>query len=176
MPYGRAKNPEVVERVQRGQILGQPSNCPNKVYEVREIWNISDWVTWFDLAGDEVMLGHGTRGQAKLQNYQGEAGCHQPRLERGLATIVESEKSILYSWDYHSLCLYCVQYYLCDIFHQTYYIETIFPVNWPTWLLVKYLYIHQMLIKNISTFYLSRSLLVVSPGPSLYHRSQLFPD
>ena len=35
MPYGRAKNPEVVERVQRGQILGQPSNCPNKVYEVR---------------------------------------------------------------------------------------------------------------------------------------------
>ena len=37
MPYGRAKNPEVVERVQRGQILGQPSNCPNKVYEVRNI-------------------------------------------------------------------------------------------------------------------------------------------
>ena len=34
MPYGRAKNPEVVERVQRGQILSQPGNCPNKVYEV----------------------------------------------------------------------------------------------------------------------------------------------
>jgi len=33
MPYGRAKNPEVVERVQRGQILQQPPNCPNSVYE-----------------------------------------------------------------------------------------------------------------------------------------------
>ena len=34
MPYGRAKNPEVVERVQRGQILSQPTVCPNQVYEV----------------------------------------------------------------------------------------------------------------------------------------------
>ena len=33
MPYGRAKNPEVVERVQRGQILAQPSACPHQVYE-----------------------------------------------------------------------------------------------------------------------------------------------
>ena len=31
MPYGRAKNPEVVERVQRGQILSRPSLCPHKV-------------------------------------------------------------------------------------------------------------------------------------------------
>ena len=34
MPYGRAKNPEVVERVQRGQILQKPSACPYEVYEV----------------------------------------------------------------------------------------------------------------------------------------------
>ena len=34
MPYGRAKNPEVVERVQRGQILQRPSACPYEVYEV----------------------------------------------------------------------------------------------------------------------------------------------
>ena len=34
MPYGRAKNPEVVERVQRGQILSRPPSCPHKVYEV----------------------------------------------------------------------------------------------------------------------------------------------
>ena len=33
MPYGRAKNPEVVERVQRGQILPMPPNCPGPVYE-----------------------------------------------------------------------------------------------------------------------------------------------
>ena len=45
MPYGRAKNPEVVERVQRGQILGQPSNCPNKVYEVRETFEIFQFNT-----------------------------------------------------------------------------------------------------------------------------------
>jgi serine/threonine protein kinase len=34
MPYGRAKNPEVVERVQRGQILQRPNSCPYEVYEV----------------------------------------------------------------------------------------------------------------------------------------------
>ena len=34
MPYGRAKNPEVVERVQRGQILSRPPQCPHQVYEV----------------------------------------------------------------------------------------------------------------------------------------------
>ena len=33
MPYGRAKNPEVVERVQRGQILPMPPNCPGPAYE-----------------------------------------------------------------------------------------------------------------------------------------------
>lgn len=37
MPYGRAKNPEVVERVQRGQILSQPSACPHQVYEVMRL-------------------------------------------------------------------------------------------------------------------------------------------
>ena len=37
MPYGRAKNPEVVERVQRGQILSRPSLCPHKVYEVSPV-------------------------------------------------------------------------------------------------------------------------------------------
>ena len=34
MPYGRAKNPEVVERVQRGQILSRPSACPYDIHEV----------------------------------------------------------------------------------------------------------------------------------------------
>lgn len=37
MPYGRAKNPEVVERVQRGQILSQPGSCPAQVYEVMRL-------------------------------------------------------------------------------------------------------------------------------------------
>ena len=39
MPYGRAKNPEVVERVQRGQILPMPPNCPGPVYEEVTICN-----------------------------------------------------------------------------------------------------------------------------------------
>ena len=40
MPYGRAKNPEVVERVQRGQILSRPPSCPHKVYDVSNILDI----------------------------------------------------------------------------------------------------------------------------------------
>lgn len=34
MPYGRSKNPEVVERVQKGQVLSRPQNCPHPIYEV----------------------------------------------------------------------------------------------------------------------------------------------
>jgi len=37
MPYGRAKNPEVVERVQRGQILSRPPSCPHKVYDIMRL-------------------------------------------------------------------------------------------------------------------------------------------
>lgn len=35
MPYGRLKNTEVVERVQRGVILERPKACFKEVYEVR---------------------------------------------------------------------------------------------------------------------------------------------
>ncbi|XP_044735873.1 tyrosine-protein kinase Btk29A-like isoform X2 [Chrysoperla carnea] len=34
MPYGRLKNTEVVERVQRGNILERPRNCDKNVYEI----------------------------------------------------------------------------------------------------------------------------------------------
>ena len=34
MPYCRAKNPEVVDRVQKGQVLSRPQNCPHPIYEV----------------------------------------------------------------------------------------------------------------------------------------------
>lgn len=34
MPYGRLKNTEVVERVQRGIILERPKACFKEVYEV----------------------------------------------------------------------------------------------------------------------------------------------
>ena len=37
MPYGRLKNAEVVERVQRGIVLERPPRCPEKIYAVREI-------------------------------------------------------------------------------------------------------------------------------------------
>lgn len=35
MPYGRLKNTEVVDRVQRGIILEKPKACFKEVYEVR---------------------------------------------------------------------------------------------------------------------------------------------
>ena len=34
MPYGRLKNAEVVERVQRGIVLERPPHCPQKIYAV----------------------------------------------------------------------------------------------------------------------------------------------
>lgn len=34
MPYGRLKNAQVVERVQRGIILERPPRCPEKIYAV----------------------------------------------------------------------------------------------------------------------------------------------
>ena len=37
MPYGRSKNPEVVERVQKGQVLSRPQNCPHPIYEVNTV-------------------------------------------------------------------------------------------------------------------------------------------
>ena len=42
MPYGRSKNPEVVERVQRGQVLSRPQGCPHQVYEVIEVYYVSN--------------------------------------------------------------------------------------------------------------------------------------
>lgn len=40
MPYGRLKNTEVVERVQRGIILERPKACFKEVYEVSQINSI----------------------------------------------------------------------------------------------------------------------------------------
>ena len=65
--YNRAKNPEVVERVQRGQILSQPGNCPIKVYEVRPTIKCQ----YSSAAGDEAVLGDGSWGQTRLPADQG---------------------------------------------------------------------------------------------------------
>lgn len=35
MPYGRLKNTEVVDRVQRGIVLEKPKTCFKEVYEVK---------------------------------------------------------------------------------------------------------------------------------------------
>lgn len=40
MPYGRLKNTEVVDRVQRGIILEKPKMCFKEVYEVNIIYLI----------------------------------------------------------------------------------------------------------------------------------------
>lgn len=40
MPYGRLKNTEVVERVQRGIILEKPKSCAKEIYEVmKKCWS-----------------------------------------------------------------------------------------------------------------------------------------
>lgn len=41
MPYGRLKNTEVVDRVQRGIILERPKACFKEVYEVCMILNLN---------------------------------------------------------------------------------------------------------------------------------------
>jgi len=38
MPYGRLKNTEVVERVQRGIVLERPKACFKEVYEVNSCY------------------------------------------------------------------------------------------------------------------------------------------
>lgn len=38
MPYGRLKNTEVVERVQRGIILEKPKACIKEIYDVSKIF------------------------------------------------------------------------------------------------------------------------------------------
>lgn len=40
MPYGRLKNTEVVDRVQRGIILEKPKMCFKEVYEVNYLFNL----------------------------------------------------------------------------------------------------------------------------------------
>lgn len=40
MPYGRLKNTEVVERVQRGIILEKPKACAKEIYDVKNIYLI----------------------------------------------------------------------------------------------------------------------------------------
>lgn len=42
MPYGRLKNTEVVERVQRGIILERPKACAKEIYEV----NVPRYLRW----------------------------------------------------------------------------------------------------------------------------------
>jgi hypothetical protein len=44
MPYGRLKNTEVVDRVQRGIVLEKPKACFKEVYDVSALFNICDFL------------------------------------------------------------------------------------------------------------------------------------
>lgn len=72
--YNRAKNPEVVERVQRGQILSQPGNCPIKVYEVcttnQHPPTLLPLITLF-CEGYAAVLGNSSWGPTRLPADQG---------------------------------------------------------------------------------------------------------
>lgn len=41
VPYGRLKNSEVVEMVQRGQVLEKPKGCLNEIYNVSKLFYLS---------------------------------------------------------------------------------------------------------------------------------------
>lgn len=47
MPYGRLKNTEVVERVQKGIILEKPKSCYKEVYDVSVTFTISNFLKLF---------------------------------------------------------------------------------------------------------------------------------
>lgn len=53
MPYGRLKNTEVVERVQRGIILERPKACAKEIYEVITIEETKYTCNWQEINGRE---------------------------------------------------------------------------------------------------------------------------
>ena len=71
MPYGRLKNTEVVERVQRGIILEKPKACAKEIYDVRNESSIyfQDLPIMFPfILGHEKMLVSLTRRPSRLPN------------------------------------------------------------------------------------------------------------
>lgn len=84
MPYGRLKNTEVVERVQRGIILERPKACFKEVYEVcytihgADFRNEIPWSTYEFLAGDAKMLGPLPGGATILPRSEGSADQRVP--------------------------------------------------------------------------------------------------
>lgn len=61
MPYGRLKNTEVVERVQRGIILERPKACFKEVYEVS------------DRSFSFISIGDGESQDSRIRNIAGDA-------------------------------------------------------------------------------------------------------
>lgn len=60
MPYGRLKNTEVVERVQRGIILERPKASTKEIYDVSEAKfkvEVSPFILILIRTGHEKMLG-----------------------------------------------------------------------------------------------------------------------
>ena len=173
MPYGRAKNPEVVERVQRGQILGQPSNCPNKVYEVRETFEIFQFNThiiwsrrWWGYAGPRYQR----TGQAS---------------ELSRRSWLSSTKTWTWTSKLESENLFCTPeitihyvytvYSTCDI-HQTLLYWNYFSC-YLTDLTFGKIFIHSSNVNKEHIYFPTVKIsLGCQSGSSLYHRSQLFPD
>lgn len=91
MPYGRLKNTEVVERVQRGIILERPKSCAKEIYDVSAnyvkipeqdlVLNIGFRVV-FVPTGDEGVLGARTRRTTRLPYSQRSAGVGRPGTDR----------------------------------------------------------------------------------------------
>lgn len=81
MPYGRLKNTEVVERVQRGIILERPKACFKEVYEVNlrflshsldRVFHVQNHKS-IRISGDAQMLGTQSGSTTVLPRSKGAA-------------------------------------------------------------------------------------------------------
>lgn len=90
MPYGRLKNTEVVERVQRGIILERPKASTKEIYDVSRVgggWEarIIDHLIEFlspRSTGHEKVLGTQSRGSSVVPESQGAINTGRTGIDR----------------------------------------------------------------------------------------------
>lgn len=91
MPYGRLKNTEVVERVQRGIILERPKACAKEIYEVSSLQTFNFWnfrftkiglFLFFCCLGYAIVLEAPARGPSIFPCFEGSARACSTRINR----------------------------------------------------------------------------------------------
>lgn len=57
VPYGRMMNTEVVDKVQRGQVLEKPKGCLNEIYNVSDLYYLVLYSNHSDTPGHLFTVG-----------------------------------------------------------------------------------------------------------------------